>query len=95
MANLKLTLICSDNDRTRPIIDGQIRPDGIDLSITVAHPSEMFWRQLSTSEFDISEMSMSSFLIITAQDDMRFVGLPIFTSRRFFHGWARSHGPWH
>jgi 4,5-dihydroxyphthalate decarboxylase len=92
MANLKLTLICSDNDRTRPIIDGQVRPDGIDLSITVAHPSEMFWRQLSTSEFDISEMSMSSFLIITAQNDMRFVGLPIFTSRRFFHtaGLART-----
>jgi hypothetical protein len=31
MANLKLTLCCSDNDRTRPLIDGQVKPDGIDL----------------------------------------------------------------
>jgi 4,5-dihydroxyphthalate decarboxylase len=92
MSNLSLTMICSDNDRTRPLIDGKVRPDGIDLSITVAHPSEMFWRQLSKSEFDISEMSMSSYLIITAQNDQRFVGLPVFTSRRFFHtgGLART-----
>jgi 4,5-dihydroxyphthalate decarboxylase len=85
VSNLKLTMICSDNDRTRPIIDGQVRPDGIDLAITVAHPSEMFWRQLSKAEFDVSEMSMSSYLIVTAQGDRRFVGLPVFTSRRFFH----------
>lgn len=85
MSNLKLTLICGANPRTRPIIDGSVRPDGIDLEVTVAHPSEIFWRQLTKSEFDISEMSMSSYLIITAQGDTRFVGLPIFTSRRFFH----------
>jgi 4,5-dihydroxyphthalate decarboxylase len=40
---------------------------------------------LGKSEFDVSEMSMSSFLIITAQGDDRFVALPVFTSRRFFH----------
>jgi 4,5-dihydroxyphthalate decarboxylase len=85
VANIKLSLICGENDRTRPLIDGSVRPDGIDLSVTVAHPSEIFWRQLTFEEFDVSEMSMSSFLIITAQGDRRFVGLPIFTSRRFFH----------
>ena len=85
MANLKLSLICGANDRTQPIIDGLVRPDGIDLDVTVAHPSEIFWRQLTKNEFDISEMSMSSLLIITAQGDRRFVGLPVFTSRRFFH----------
>jgi len=85
MPKLKLSLICGANDRTQPIIDGSVRADGIDLDVTVAHPSEIFWRQLTRAEFDVSEMSMSSFLIITAQGDRRFVGLPIFTSRRFFH----------
>jgi 4,5-dihydroxyphthalate decarboxylase len=88
MSNLKLSLICGANDRTQPIIDGSVRPDGIELDVTVAHPSEIFWRQLTNAEFDISEMSMSSFLIITAQGDRRFVGLPVFTSRRFFHAGA-------
>lgn len=85
MANIQLSLICSDNDRTRPIIDGTIKPDGIDWTVTVAHPSEIFWRQLHHAEFDISEMSMSSLLMATAHGDERWVGLPVFTSRRFFH----------
>jgi 4,5-dihydroxyphthalate decarboxylase len=85
MTNLKLTLICGRNDRTQPLIDGSVRPDGIDLEVTTAHGSEIFWRQLTRAEFDISEMSMSSLLIITAQGDQRFVGLPVFTSRSFWH----------
>ncbi|HTE86121.1 MAG TPA: PhnD/SsuA/transferrin family substrate-binding protein [Dehalococcoidia bacterium] len=88
MANLQLSLILGNNPRTQPIIDGSVKPDGIDLAITVAHPSEIFWRQLSYEEFDISEMSMSSFLIITAGGDKRWVALPVFTSRMFFHTWS-------
>jgi 4,5-dihydroxyphthalate decarboxylase len=88
MADLQLSLILGNNPRTQPIIDGSVKPDGIDLSITVAHPSEIFWRQLSYEEFDISEMSMSSFLILTAAGDKRWVALPVFTSRMFFHTWS-------
>src|SRR3954467_13920666 len=85
MADLKLSLACSDNPRTRPIIQGRVKPDGIDLHVTVLHPSEMFWRQLHFEEFDASEMSLSSLLMATAHGDTRWVGLPVFTSRRFFH----------
>jgi 4,5-dihydroxyphthalate decarboxylase len=85
MAELQLSLIMGRNPRTQPIIEGLVKPDGIDLTVTVAHPSEIFWRQLSYEEFDISEMSMSSFLILTAAGDKRWVALPIFTSRMFFH----------
>ena len=49
------------------------------------HPSELFWRQLHFSEFAVSEMSCSSFVIAVERGDTRFVGLPIFTTRRFFH----------
>lgn len=31
MANLPLTLACWDYDRTRPLIDRRVAPDGIDL----------------------------------------------------------------
>jgi 4,5-dihydroxyphthalate decarboxylase len=85
MADLQLSLIMGRNPRTQPLIEGLVKPDGIDLTVTVAHPSEIFWRQLSYEEFDISEMSMSSFLILTAAGDKRWVALPIFTSRMFFH----------
>jgi 4,5-dihydroxyphthalate decarboxylase len=83
--NLQLSIGITSNPRTWPIIDGTVRPDGIDLVATVLHPSELFWRQLHFAEFAVSEMSCSSFLIATGQGDPRFLGLPIFTTRRFFH----------
>jgi 4,5-dihydroxyphthalate decarboxylase len=85
MTNLQLSLILGANDRSRPIVDGSVRPDSIDLIVTTAHPSEIFWRQLKFQEFDVSEMSMSSLLILTARGDSPWVALPIFTMRQFFH----------
>ena len=50
--------------------------------------SERFWRQLRFQEFDVSEMSISSFLMIMANGDKNWLGLPIFTTRHFFHTMA-------
>src|SRR5919199_3675228 len=88
MADLQLSMIFSSNDRSRPVLDGLVRPDGIDLTVTVAHPSEIFWRQIHFAEFDVSEMSMSSLLMVAARGDSPWVALPVFTARRFFHTWT-------
>ena len=80
-----LSIALSDNPNTRPLIDGAVAADGIDLTATVIHPSEMFWRQLRFAEFDVSEMSMSSLLISTARSPTPWVALPVFTTREFFH----------
>jgi 4,5-dihydroxyphthalate decarboxylase len=92
MANLQLSLIMGANDRSRPVLNGTVKADGIDLTCTVAHPSEIFWRQLHFQEFDISEMSLSSLLMAIATGNRDWVGIPIFTSRRFFHtgAWIRT-----
>ena len=66
MGALQLSLIMSANDRSSPVLDGSIQPDGIDLICTTAHPSEIFWRQLHFQEFDVSEMSLSSLLMAVA-----------------------------
>ena len=83
--NLELSIGLTSNPRTWPIIDGRIAPDGIDLVPTVLHPSELFLRQLRYCEFDVSEMSVSSLLMARSKGDERFVGIPVFTTRRFFH----------
>jgi 4,5-dihydroxyphthalate decarboxylase len=75
----------SDNARTRPLIEGRVAPQGIRLIPTVVHPSEMFWRQLRFAEFDVSEMSMSSLIISASRGDTRWVAIPVFTMRKFFH----------
>jgi 4,5-dihydroxyphthalate decarboxylase len=82
---LPLSIALSDNPNTRPLIDGNIEPEGIELTPTAVHPSEMFWRQLRFAEFDVSEMSMSSLLIATARGPTPWVALPVFTTREFFH----------
>ena len=68
-ARLELSLALSDNERTRPLIDGRVKAQGIRLMPTAVHPSEMFWRQLRFGDFDVSEMSMSSLIIATAKGD--------------------------
>ncbi|MDB5570903.1 MAG: 4,5-dihydroxyphthalate decarboxylase [Hyphomicrobiales bacterium] len=82
---LDFSIALSNNERTRPIIEGRHSPQGIRFLPTVVHPSEMFWRQLKFAEFDVSEMSISSLFIAMSKGDTRFVGLPIYTARMFFH----------
>jgi len=85
MANLQLSLAITSNPRTWPMIDGRAKPDGIDFTKTALGPAEMFWRQLSFAEFDVSEMSMSELMMIRERGDERFIGIPVFTTRRFYH----------
>jgi 4,5-dihydroxyphthalate decarboxylase len=82
---LELSIALSDNPRSRPIIEGRVAAEGIRLVPTIVHPSEMFWRQLRFGDFDVSEMSMSTLTILTAQGNRDWVGLPIYTMRKFFH----------
>jgi 4,5-dihydroxyphthalate decarboxylase len=82
---LQLSIALTSNPRTWPVIDGHVGPDAIDLVPTVLHPSELFWRQLKFAEFDVAEMSVSSLMIARSKGDDRFLGIPVFTTRRFFH----------
>jgi len=82
---LQLSIGMSVNPRTRPIFDGAITADTVDLLPSAVHPSELFWRQLRFADFDVSEMSLSSLMIAVSKGDDRWIGLPIFTTRYFFH----------
>jgi 4,5-dihydroxyphthalate decarboxylase len=85
---LELSIAMTSNPRTRPIFDGMVAPEGIDLIPTPLHPSEMFWRQLKFADFDVSEMSYSSLSMAQSRGDDRWIGLPVFTTRHFFQTWS-------
>jgi 4,5-dihydroxyphthalate decarboxylase len=85
VSEIELSIALSDNERTRPLIEGEVVAQAIRLVPTMIHPSEMFWRQLRFGEFDISEMSMSSLIISLSRGDTRWVAIPVFTMRKFFH----------
>jgi 4,5-dihydroxyphthalate decarboxylase len=85
MANLKLTLACWDYDRTRPLMDGRVKPDGIDLDIKVLRPRQSFQRMLDNKEFQISELSLASYTALKARGDCPFVAVPVALSKIFRH----------
>jgi 4,5-dihydroxyphthalate decarboxylase len=73
-------------DRTLALRTGEVVPDGIDLRYRVFEdPGELFVRQCRDAEFDLSELSFSSYLAMISRGDDRFVGIPIFPSRHFRH----------
>jgi 4,5-dihydroxyphthalate decarboxylase len=85
MGKLQLSLAVTANDRTQPLIDGAVQPEGIELTVTVAGAGEIFWRQLRFQEFDASEMSLSETLMLASRGERSWAMLPVFTTRRFFH----------
>lgn len=91
---LQLTLACGDYDRTRPLIDGAVRPLGIDLTCLPLTIEEIFFRMARFREFDVAEMSLSSYLISrTAGPEAPFIAIPAFLSRSFRHSGIYVHTP--
>lgn len=83
MPKLTLGFISAFNERVEPLMDGTVQVEGVELVPTHSHPAETFWRQLKFGEFEVAEMSMSSYLIAKSQGaDM--IALPVFPSRRLF-----------
>jgi 4,5-dihydroxyphthalate decarboxylase len=66
-------------------MDGRVVPDGIDLNFLNMPVEETFFRMLRHQEFDIAEMSLSSYTVSTFRDPQPFVAIPIFPSRFFRH----------
>jgi 4,5-dihydroxyphthalate decarboxylase len=85
VSKLRLTLACWDYDRTRALADGSVQPDGIDLNVLNLHVEETFFRMLRNREFDVAEMSLSSYCVSLGRDDPPFIAIPVFPSRFFRH----------
>ncbi|HYY62555.1 MAG TPA: ABC transporter substrate-binding protein [Burkholderiales bacterium] len=81
---MRLTLACGRYDRTQALIDARVKIEGVeDLTYLALRPGETFWRMLNHEEFDVSEMSLSSYTILRSEGDERFIAIPIFPSRVF------------
>src|SRR5215470_19803011 len=85
MSQLNLSIAVRDYDRTRPLSDGLVQIDGVDPVYMALSPEEIFFRAFRRAEFDICEMSLSSYTVKTAQGDCPYVAVPAFVSRAFRH----------
>ncbi len=85
MSKLPLSIAIGDYDRVRPLVDGSVQIDGVDPVFMLLEPEEIFFRAFRHADFDICELSMSSFTVKTANNDCPYVGVPVFPSRSFRH----------
>lgn len=70
-----------------PLVDGEVRPDGVEFVPLVLRSPERHWRMLRHAEFDVSEVSIAGYLRATEQTPGRFTAIPVFPHRRFRHGY--------
>ena len=84
-SKLELSLACWSYDRTRALMDGRIRPEGIALNCLDLPVEETFFRMLRHREFDLAEMSLSSYVVSLFREPRPFVAIPVFPSRFFRH----------
>ena len=85
MAKLQLSVAMGDYDRTRALLDGRVQIDGVDPVYMTLYPEEMFFRAMRSREFDICELSFSSYTVKTANGDCPYIAVPVFLSRAFRH----------
>lgn len=82
---LDLSFAIGDYDRVRPLRTGEVTVPGVDLTLVTAPPGELFKQVAEFEQFALTEMSLSTYTLWTAQGDCPYVGLPAFPSRFFRH----------
>jgi 4,5-dihydroxyphthalate decarboxylase len=85
LSKLRLSIAMGDYDRTRALLDGAVQIDGVDPVYMTLSPEEMFFRAFRNVEFDVSELSFSSYLVKASKGESPYIAVPVFLSRAFRH----------
>ena len=85
MAKLRLTMASWNYDRTNALMDGRIPIEGVDLNFLNLVVEETFFRMMRNQEFDVAEMSLSSYTLSLFRDPAPFIAIPVYPSRSFRH----------
>jgi 4,5-dihydroxyphthalate decarboxylase len=85
MADVPVTIACGNYDRTRTIRDGTVKVEGCAVTYLPLYPEEIFHRAFKFQEFDVSELSFSSYIRTVAAGTSAYIGVPAFVSRIFRH----------
>ena len=83
MADLKMRFACWNYDRTRALMDGSVKPEGIDLIYENLFPAVTFQRMLGSREFEASELGLTFYLATLHAPDPPFVAIPVYPVRLF------------
>ena len=85
MSKLQLSVAIGDYDRMRPLVDGLVQIDSVDAQFMLLDPEEIFFRAFRHADFDVCELSLSSYSVKTAAGTSPYIAVPVFPSRAFRH----------
>lgn len=86
MAKLPITLACGDYDRVHAIRDGRVIIEGCEVNFLTLEPEELFFRAYHNHEFDVCELSLSSYILsLSRNSEFPYIAIPVFISRTFRH----------
>src|SRR5580698_4339944 len=85
MSKLQLSVAVGNYDRIRPLVDGEVQIEGVDPVFMLQDPEEIFFRAFRHADFDICELSLSSYSVKTAAGTSPYIAVPVFPSRAFRH----------
>jgi len=85
MSKLQLSVAIGNYDRIRPLVDGDVQIEGVDPVFMLQDPEEIFFRAFRHADYDICELSLSSYSVKTAAGTSPYIAVPVFPSRAFRH----------
>jgi 4,5-dihydroxyphthalate decarboxylase len=88
MSKLKLTIACDDYDYLRPLREGRVHAEGIDLNLLTVESGIRHQRMNRHGEYDACEYSMGSYMVARAHGIDWLQAIPFFPRRMFGHGFC-------
>ncbi|WP_454830243.1 ABC transporter substrate-binding protein [Paraburkholderia xenovorans] len=85
MSKLQLSVAVGPYDRMRPLVDAEVQIEGVDPTFMLQEPEEIFFRAFRHADYDICELSLSSYCVKTAAGTSPYIAVPVFPSRAFRH----------
>lgn len=82
----KIRLASRAYDGTLPILRGQMKIPGFEFDLTETEDVPGMFAGMFKGLYDISEMSLGELIYYASRDKADFVGIPVFPSRMFRHG---------
>ena len=84
MTELDLTIACQPYDRMRALQTGEVAVEGCRARFLSMRTEEIFRQAYGGAPFDVTELSMSSHLLMVARRiPSPYIAIPVFPSRLF------------
>src|SRR5215467_2058567 len=85
MPDVPITVASGDYDRTRALREGAVGIASCAVTYSTVEANALFIRNLKNQEFDVSEMSFSTYITLKAKNAHHYMAVPVFLSRAFRH----------